>query len=244
MEQSPAGRGSKQPQNKEDVAKIDTPVPAPQIRRQRRNAFGACSAPVPRPDDSQGSPAAPVAYPPVRPATPGTSRTAHIAARGSARSQRLSSGSSPGQAVTPLRRVSSPPTVGRSTSSPLQRRSAGPVGVQLPYAYGQLNAATEPFPVFVDTEIPAPKAPELSTNQWTFENAEGQSGANAGSPTNRASRNRGATLRPAPIEAAISTQQGSQAPSHCQRAASRTVLRNTPPSGHLPPDTNPAPPRQ
>lgn len=243
MEQPPAGRGSKQPQNKEDAAKIDSPAPAPQIRRQRRNAFGACSAPVPRPDDPQGAPAVPAAYPPVRPATPGTSRTAHIAAQGSARSQRLSSGSSPAQAVTPLRRVSSPPTVGRSGSSPLQRRPVRAEGVQLPFAHGQVNAATEPFPTFVDTEIPASKAPEPSTNQWIAGNAEGQSRANAGPPTDKASRNRGTTLRPASIEAA-STQEGSPVPTRRQRAASRTVSENIPPCGYFPPDTNPAPPRQ
>ena len=240
MEQPPAGRGSNQPQNREDVAKIDTAAPAPQIRRQRRNAFGACSAPVPRPDGSS-APAASVAYPPVRPAIPGTSRTAHIAAQGSARSQRLSSGSSPGQAATPPRRVSSPPPACRSVS-PLQRRPAGTVDVQLPYSYGQLNPATEPFPAFVDTEIPVSKVPEPSTDQWTSESAEDQSAATAGFPSNKASRNRSAALCPASIEAAIFAQEGSQA--RRQRATSRTVSGNTPPSGYLPPDINPASPRQ
>lgn len=229
MDKSPAERGSKQPQDKENATKIDNPVPVSPIRRQRRNAFGACSAPPSRPDDSQASPAFPVAYPAVRPATPDTCRTAHIAAQGSAKSKRLSSGSSPGQALSPIRtRVPSPPIGSRSASSPVQRPPAGPGGVQLPYSYGRCDTDTEPFPEFVDTEIPTFGLPQSSTSQG------GQSGVNAASASTSSSQQR----------SALSTQEGTQTPPRRSRSASRTICGSPRPCGRSSPDTNPStPPR-
>lgn len=235
MEQPPAGRGSKQPEDNDDVAKIDPPVPVPQIRRHRRNAFGALTAPASRPDDTEGPPAIPVAYPPVRPATPGTCRTAHIAAQGSAKSKRLSSGSSPGEALTPLRtRVSSPPFRG-SLVSP--RQPPGPE-VQLPYSYPQPDAATEAFPAFVDI-IEIPTFEELQASK---SNAEGPVGRNASPPSSTASRRRSGAISRASHEATVPTPESSSAPTYRQRASSRSVTGNALPKD-LFSDANPAPPR-
>lgn len=221
MEKSPAERGSKQPQDwRNDATKIDNTVPVSPIRRQRRNAFGACSAPVPRPDDSQAPPAIPVAYPAVRPATPGTCRTAHIAAQGSAKSKRFSSGSSPGQTFSPARvRVPSPPVGTRSVSSQVQRRPTGPEDVQLPYAYSGFKEHTEPFPGFVDTEIPVLVS---STSQGSQPGVDGAS----------------TRISPSHQQSAVSTQEGTQTPPRRSRSASRTVIGRPPPFGHSSPNTN------
>lgn len=235
MEQSSAEDGSKQPQDKENATKIDNPVPITPNRRQRRNAFGACSAPVPRPDDPEAAPAIPVAYPAVRPATPGTCRTAHIAAQGSAKSKRLSAGASSVQAVSPCRPRVSGPLVANRPASPPVRRQSGLEGVQLAYAYGQLKADTEPFPEFVDTDTHTFGSPQASTSQTAFDNVGDQSGANVASASNNPSQQRGA----------ISLQEGGQTPPYRARSASRTVIGNSHARGYLPSDTNlPSSPRQ
>lgn len=229
---SAAERGSKQLQDKKNATKIDTPVPAPPIRRQRRNAFGSCSAPVSPSDDSPASPAIPAAYPAVRPATPGTCRTAHIAAQGSARSKRLSSGLSPGQTLSPLRtRVPSPPIASRSVYSPVRRRPTGPEGVQLPYAHARSDTDTEPFPRFIDSEILPIELPRSSTSQPVSDNLGGQSGVNAASASSASlSQQWGA----------LSIQEGRQTPPRRSRSESRTVIGSPRTLGYIPPDTDPS----
>ena len=234
MEEAPAaGRGSRQSQIEDDDAKIDNEIPVPQNRRQRRNAFGACSAPPSRPGESDNSHPFAVAYPAVRPATPGTCRTAHIAAQGSARHHRISSSASAsGTGSSPLRtREASPPVVKRPVLSPPIRPAGQLLSVQLPYSHGQPDAETEPFPEFVDTEI------QSDAGQQVVDKVEDQAGASTGPAHDGGPRRRRASISPASFGTVPSTEV-LQVPAFRQRARSRA-------SGPLPPVTNlPLPPRE
>lgn len=231
-EAPPAARGSRQSQSEDDDAKIDNEIPAPLNRRQRRNAFGACSAPPSRPGETDNSHPYAVVYPAVRPATPGTCRTAHIAAQGSARHHRISSSASAsGTGSSPLRtREASPPVVKRPVLSPPRRPDGQLLSVQLPYSHGQPDAETEPFPDFVDTEV------QTDADHQAVGKVEDQVGASTGPAHDASPRRRRASISPATFGAVPSTE-GFQPPAFRQRARSRT-------SGLLPPVANLPPPRE